>query len=133
VPPPDYVPGVVPTSQDGPVAAPEIPQTAEQERVKLTGRLGNAPRFTTLASGNLRARFALAEHREDGSTTWHTVYNTGRYAERLRAKPLQKGVLVEVTGSRQVTTVGQDDGSTKQVESIFCYGVSVLGGPTLKA
>src|SRR5437868_11525438 len=81
---PDYWPPPL-TQQNTPAAAPAeapIPQgeddpslaRAEAGPVKLIGNLGTTPRFETLASGNLRVRFALSEHHEDGRTTWHRVY-----------------------------------------------------------
>lgn len=107
-----------------PVPSSELTATKEeQERIKFAGRLGTEPQYQRFENGNSRIRFPVGEHLEDGSTAWRRVYATNKFAERIKAKELKKGTLVEVTGVRQERTETDKDGQEKLVEYIYAFGV----------
>jgi hypothetical protein len=97
----------------------------QQERLKLLGRLGANPQYQTFDNGNSRIRFSLGEHLDDGTTSWHRVYSTNRFAERIHAKGLKRGDLVEVAGTRQERTEKTRDGQEKVVPYIYAFGVKL--------
>lgn len=116
----------VPESQDTAVEvqpAPESkasePQQAKERRA-LMGRVGATPSFRTTPKGTLVARFPLAVHEENNTTTWHTILAFGERAEKLK-ESLKKGDAVEVIGYKHVRDTKTRDGKTKTIEEI--YGV----------
>jgi len=88
----------------------------------------SAPEFQKLPSGRLRGQFWLGQHPTPEETVWHRVYSLDRHAESLRTKGLRPGMLVEVTGTLQVSEKAEQDGTIKRTESIYCFGAHVLGG-----
>jgi hypothetical protein len=94
----------------------------EQERLTVSGRVGAEPTFRTTANGVLVARFPVAVHHDDESTTWETVVAFGGKAEGLRGA-LQKGQMIQVIGyvhDRQVTTRA---GDVKTVREVYAAAV----------
>src|SRR4051794_40754165 len=96
--PPDYVPGDLPLPEPAAPVQQVEPQRVTPEgrcaedaetRVRLTGRLAYVPKVHEFPKGGIRVTFSLAEHFEDGSTIYHNVYSTKRFAERIRDRDLQ--------------------------------------------
>jgi single-stranded DNA-binding protein len=101
-----------------------LPVTQEvQPRIRLTGRIAYTPKIHEFPRGGIRVTFSLAEHLDDGSTVYHNVYSTKRFAERIRDRGLQKGDLVELAGSRQLAKRRDKDGTERLVPVIYAYGV----------
>jgi hypothetical protein len=113
---PDYTPSL-PT-----VEQPDVPHAEQPDRVKLTGRLVYDPKLHEFPNGGRRVTLTVAEHLEDGSTRYHSVYSTKRFAEGIARKGLKQGDLVELVGQKQrvVRTV---QGEEKEVDVIYAYGV----------
>lgn len=135
--PPDFVPALpsseAPAERDHP--HPEPHPQAEQpphtrfpeqgERLKVTGRIGRTPTYQTFANGNTRIAFPLGEHLPDGTTTWHRVYSTNRFADRIHAKHLSQGDLVEVAGTRQFKPeTNRRTGAVEEIPHLYAWGVT---------
>ncbi|MFD8988982.1 single-stranded DNA-binding protein [Streptomyces goshikiensis] len=104
-------------------------ETAETgaERVKLVGRIGRTPTVRETAGGKLVAKFPLAVHLEDGTTTWHDVlaFNDRAAAlkKRIEAGELVKGNEIEVVGYRHERDYQGRDGTTKTAQEIYSVAV----------
>ncbi|MFE9219765.1 single-stranded DNA-binding protein [Streptomyces lavendulae] len=100
---------------------------AEAERVKLVGRIGRTPTVRETAGGKLVAKFPLAVHLEDGTTTWHDVlaFNDRAVAlkKRIEAGELVKGNEIEVVGYRHEREYQGRDGTTKTAQEIYSVAV----------
>jgi single-stranded DNA-binding protein len=94
-------------------------EQVEQERVRLSGRIGARPRFSTTPNGVRRAEFNLAVHEDDESTTWHTVLAFRERAERLEQANPQKGQQAEVIGYRRVEERTDREGNPRTIERII--------------
>jgi hypothetical protein len=95
-----------PVDVSGPVAPtpgeePATVERAEQERVTLTGRLGQDPTTRTTRNGVLVARFPLGvkDDTDLAKTTWHHVLAFRDRAAWVR-DTLHRGDAVEVIGYR---------------------------------
>lgn len=77
----------------------------QNNKVLLTGNLGNNPEIKTLENGNKMARFSMATNEtyttrngERGSKTqWHVITAWGKLAERVENE-LNKGCMVSIEG-----------------------------------
>jgi single-strand DNA-binding protein len=92
-----------------------------KERVVVTGRVGRVPTIRTIKTG-LMAKFPVAEHLPDGSTTWHTIVAFGKHAESLRDS-LTKGEMVSVAGYPHEREITGKAGQTRTVTEIYLAGV----------
>ncbi len=97
---------------------PAEPKPEERVRVALSGRLGADPTFRTTPKGVLVARFQLAVHEEQDSTTWHTVLAFGDRAEKLRGA-LRKGQEAQVVGYLHERDIPTREGGTRRVQEIY--------------
>jgi hypothetical protein len=88
----------------------------DQPRVKLQGRLRNEPRFQESRHSGLIARFTLAVH-EDEDTTWHEIYATKHYAERIRDSAFHGGEVITVSGLRQQQPIPNPEGEPRRRKS----------------
>jgi hypothetical protein len=100
---------------------------AKEERVELTGRLGRVPTFRTSQKGTFIAKFPLAVHLEDGSTTWHTVLAFGPRAQKLEqrvtAGELPKGREVDVIGYMHSREQQGKNGKSRTVQEVHVAAV----------
>jgi hypothetical protein len=76
----------------------EVEAGPEQDRGRLVGRLGAAPRFRTTRNDVLIATFPLAVRQDDDTTTWHTIRAFRERAATLQDVNLRKGQIAEVVG-----------------------------------
>ncbi len=102
-----------------PGEAPAAPESREQERVTLTGRLGQHPRIRTTSKGTLIAQFPLGvkDAADLTKTTWHQVVAFQQRAEQVR-DTLTKGDAVEVIGYRHARQIPGRTGP-RMVEQIY--------------
>jgi single-stranded DNA-binding protein len=68
------------------------------------------------------AKFPVAEHHPDGSTTWHTIVAFGKNAEGLR-ESLTKGQMVTVGGYPHHREITGKSGQTRKVTEIYLAGL----------
>lgn len=87
-------------------------------RLRLAGRVGKAPVMRTTRNGVLIARFPLAVHEEDGSTSWHQIVAFSEKAEKARDS-LAKGQVVEVIGYLHEREQKTQGGKTKRVQELY--------------
>ena len=92
-----------------------------KERKVITGRVGRVPTLKQIKTG-LMAKFPVAEHQPDGSTTWHTIVAFGKNAETLRDS-LTKGQLITVGGYPHEREVTGRAGQTRTVTEIYLAGL----------
>ncbi|MER6316224.1 single-stranded DNA-binding protein [Streptomyces sp. NPDC001581] len=108
-------------------SAAQEPTEADRQRVKLVGRIGRTPTVRETAGGKLVAKFPLAVHLEDGTTTWHDVlaFNDRAAAlkKRIEAGELVKGNEIEVVGYRHERDYQGRDGTTKTAQEIYSVAV----------
>lgn len=103
-------------------AVPEPPQAEAQPRLTLAGQVGATPEFHTTPKGTLVARFPLAVHHEDNTTSWHTVLAFGERAQKLKGS-LQKGQQVEVVGYVHTREIRTQGGGTRPVQELYAVVV----------
>jgi single-strand DNA-binding protein len=100
----------------------DLPRDKEnKERVVITGRVGREPTIKQIKTG-LMAKFPVAEHQPNGSTTWRTIIAFGSKAEALQGT-LTKGQHITVAGyphSRETTT---KSGQKRTVTEIYLAGL----------
>jgi single-strand DNA-binding protein len=87
----------------------------------ITGRVGREPTIKQIKRG-LMAKSPVAEHRPDGSTTWHTIVAFGKNAESLRDS-LTKGQMITVAGYPHEREITGKAGQTRTVTEIYVAGV----------
>src|SRR5690242_3840443 len=104
-------PASVPTE-----AGSEPPRSAEQERIRVDGRLGRPPVFRTTSRGIRIARLVVAAHDEGDRTTWHTVLAFNKLADHLFTNRPAKGALVTVIDYRHPRNIVGRDGLPRTVE-----------------
>jgi hypothetical protein len=112
-----------------PAPAPaETAPTPEQERVRLHGRLGAAPRFRTTPKGVRIGSFPLAVRDDDNTTTWYRVlaFNSARrpLADTLAALTLAKGAAAEVIGYRHDGERRGRDGTTHTEPQVYAVAIT---------
>jgi hypothetical protein len=127
-PPPPAAPETVP-------AEPTDTGTLEVgARGEWSGNVGRQPDFDRVKDGRIRAQFYLAQHpdpEDREKTEWLRCYALGRHAEALQKKGRLAGAEVVVRGSFQgVRSVPRRDGTTVAQQTLYCYGVRVVRGPT---
>jgi single-strand DNA-binding protein len=110
-----------PTKDRPAVAADTTKGKETKERVVVTGRVGRVPTVKTIKTG-LMAKFPVAEHLPDGSTTWHTIVAFGKNAEGLRDS-LAKGQMVTVAGYPHHREISGKSGQTRTVTEIYFAGL----------
>ena len=115
-PPPVDAGGVVAAE---PGETPPPAEVREQERVTLTGRLGQNPRVCTTSKGTLIAQFprGVKDDADLNTTTWHQVLAFRRLAERAR-DTLKQGDAVEVIGYRHTREISGRNGP-RTVQEIY--------------
>jgi single-strand DNA-binding protein len=92
-----------------------------KERMVITGRVGRLPTVRQIKTG-LMAKFPVAEHQQDGSTTWHTIVAFGKTAEALRDS-LTKGQLITVAGYPHQREITGKSGQTRTVTELYMAGL----------
>jgi hypothetical protein len=92
-----------------------------KDRVVVTGRVGREPTIKQIKTG-LMAKFPVAEHQPDGSTTWRTIVAFGKQAESLRDS-LIKGRMITVAGYPHEREVTGKAGQTRTVTEIYLAGL----------
>jgi hypothetical protein len=90
----------------------------QRERLTLSGRVGQNPRFKTTQKGTLVAQFPIAVRDDDQQTTWHRVVAFGDRAEKVR-ETVQRGQAVEVVGYRHTRTSRARDGKETTIEEVY--------------
>jgi single-stranded DNA-binding protein len=68
------------------------------------------------------AKFPIAQHNPDGSTTWNTIVAFGKTAEGLRDS-LTKGETITVAGYPHEREVTSKAGQKRTVTEIFLAGL----------
>ena len=108
-----------PTGEAAPTA-----EAREQQRVQLSGRLGQNPTLRTTPTGVLVARFPLGvkDAADATTTTWHTVLAFRDRAAHVRDQ-LKKGDPVQVIGYRHRRELRRRDGTTRPVEEIYATAI----------
>jgi single-strand DNA-binding protein len=92
-----------------------------KERKVITGRVGRVPTVRQIKTG-LMAKFPVAEHQPDGSTTWHTIVAFGKNAEALKDS-LTKGQLITVGGYPHEREITGKAGQKRTVTEIYLAGL----------
>ena len=99
----------------------KTPEKEKKERVTITSRVGREPSFKQIKTG-LMAKFPVAEHQPDGSTTWHTIVSFGKNAEAMR-DTVAKGQMVTIAGyPHERTITNPKTGMEKIVSEIYLAG-----------
>jgi hypothetical protein len=94
------------------------------ERRTIRGRVGRTPRFrTTQGRGLLISQFPLAEHTDDGETTWHTVLVFGERAQKLKEKPIVTGQEIEIVGYPHERSRRTRDGGARLVTEVYATAI----------
>jgi single-strand DNA-binding protein len=109
-------------SEQTPIPAEKPPEKEKKERVTITGRVGREPSFKQIKTG-LMAKFPVAEHHPDGSSSWHTIVAFGSRAEAMRDS-LNKGELITVSGYPHDREVTGKSGQTRKVTEIYLAGLT---------
>jgi len=102
--------------------------------INLIGRLGEAPRTTTLPSGTLATEFSLATRNvykdRDGNrqeqTDWHRVKAYGKLAE-LFDKYLERGGQVSIVGSMRYRKWVDKHDQTRTSAEVIADSFSFIG------
>ena len=110
-----------PTKDRPAVAADATAGKDSKERKVITGRVGRVPTVREIKTG-LMAKFPVAEHHPDGSTTWHTIVAFGKHAETLRDS-FTKGEMVSIAGYPHEREVTGRAGQTRTVTEIYLAGL----------
>ena len=115
--PPPVDAGGQPATEPG--DTPPTAEVREQERVTLTGRLGQNPRLRTTPKGTLVAQFPLGVKDDADLTksTWHQVLAFHTRAEQVR-DTLKQGDAVEVIGYRHTRQIPGRNGP-RTVQEIY--------------
>ena len=94
-------------------------EAREQERVTLTGRLGQNPRVRTTPKGTLVAQFPLGvkDHADLTKTSWHQVLAFHKRAAQVR-DTFKQGDAVEVIGYRHTREIPGRNGP-RTVQEIY--------------
>jgi single-strand DNA-binding protein len=92
-----------------------------KERVVITGRVGRES-TTKQIKTRVMAKFPVAEHQPDGTTTWHTIVAFGKTAEGLRDS-LAKGRTVTVAGYPHEQEVTGKAGQKRTVTEVYLAGL----------
>ena len=95
----------------------------DKTRVSLSGRLGADPNFRTTPTGTLIARFPLAVHEDDKTTTWYPVLAFNDRAEKLRGL-LKRGDPVSVVGYIHERDAKTKDGQPHKVTELYAVTVT---------
>jgi single-strand DNA-binding protein len=90
----------------------------QRERLTLSGRVGQNPRFKTTQKGTLVAQFPVAVRDDEQQTTWHRVVAFGDRAEKVR-ETVQRGQAVEVVGYRHTRTSRTRDGKETTIVEVY--------------
>lgn len=99
-------------------------------RVQLTGNLGNNPEIKTLDGGGKLARFSMATKEEyttrggekASDTQWHYVIAWGKLAEKVESE-LQKGSFVSIEGRLVTKSYVDKNGQKKYATEIVANDV----------
>jgi len=101
-------------------------------RVQLTGNLGNDPEIKVFENGGKLAKFSLAT-REDfvtrsgeksTNTQWHFISAWGKIADRIEAE-LKKGSFVSVEGRLTTRNYTDKNGQKRYVTEVVANDVVV--------
>lgn len=103
--------------------------------INLIGRLGDAPKTTTLPSGSVVAEFSVAtndQYRDrDGNkqtrTDWHRVKAFGKLAE-LFDQYLDKGQQISIVGSMQYSKWVDKHDQNRTSAEVIAHSFSFIGG-----
>jgi hypothetical protein len=95
----------------------------EKQRLKLSGRVGADPSFRVTPKGTVVARFPLAVHNADNTTTGHQVLASNLRAEHLR-DTLAKGDAVQVVGYTHARESRGRDGQAEIVKDLYAVTVT---------
>jgi len=101
----------------------QLEPAPEQNRLSLYGRIGAEPSFRVTPKGSLIARFPLAVHNPDNSTTWHQVLAFNQRAERLK-DVLRKGEPVQVVGYTHTRESRGRDGQMRTIAELYAVTVT---------
>jgi hypothetical protein len=125
-----------------PVQAAEVPQEAleiiappdamsaeeEPRRWTVVGRIAVGPRYYPLKHKGLGVQFKLAQHQEDGATTFHDVFATGEFAKRIQKTGPLRGDEVRATVETQ-RNQRLRRAKVQEVAELYCYGLRVTVSP----
>jgi hypothetical protein len=92
-----------------------------KERVVITGRVGREPTIKHIKTG-VMAKFPVAEHHPDGSTTWRTIVALGAKAQALQGT-LMKGEQITVAGYPHEREISGKAGQKRKVTEIYLAGL----------
>jgi single-strand DNA-binding protein len=92
-----------------------------KERVVITGRVGREPTIKQIKTG-VMAKFPVAQHNPDGSTTWKTIVAFGAKAEALQGT-LTKGQQITVAGYPHERETTGKAGQKKTVTEVYLAGL----------
>jgi single-strand DNA-binding protein len=106
-----------PTTDPPAVASDATAGKEAKERRVITGRVGRTLTVRQIKTG-LMAKFPVAEHHPDGSTTWHTVVAFGKNAEALKDS-LTKGQLITIGGYPHEREITGKAGQPRRVTEIY--------------
>jgi hypothetical protein len=105
--------------------------TAAEEdprRWTVTGRIAVGPRYYPLKHKGLGVQFKLAQHHEDGATTFHDVFATGELAQRIqKAGPLLRDEVCATVETQRNQRLRR--GKVQEVEELYCYGLRATVSP----
>lgn len=109
---------------------------AQNNHVKLIGKVGFNPEIREIAKGRRVARISLATTERFNNaagelvddTQWHTVVAWGSIAERVEAS-LTKGLLIQLEGRLVHRSYEWKDGSKRYVTEIVMSDFTILPTP----
>ena len=121
-------------------AAQETPangEHAENDRVKVRGRIGSNFSFRTTKENKPVVNFSVAEHPDPSDpdkTVWHNAVMFGDRAEALQKRvdsgELKTGMEVDMVGFIHHAERPRRDGGTQMVEQIYAVSIKpVVKGP----
>lgn len=99
---------------------------SERERVSLSGRVGSDPSFRTTPKGTLVARFPLAVHGADNSTTWFPVLAFNQRAEQLKDF-VKRGMPLDVVGYLHTREARSRNGTPTTIREVYAVTVTTPG------
>jgi hypothetical protein len=110
----------------GPAPSPDARETVQE--MKLRGRLGRDPWFST-RDDRPAAGFPLAINHDDGrKPTWHDVVTfdetAGKLQEAFKKRQITSGKLVDVTGQPVVVELPKPGGGVKRAREIHASAVA---------
>jgi hypothetical protein len=91
------------------------------ERVVITGRVGREPTIKQIKTG-VMAKFPVAQHNPDGSTTWRTIVAFGAKAQALQGT-LTKGQQISVAGYPHEREIIGKAGQKRNVTEVYLAGL----------